>query len=349
MKLSQRFQIWLSRRGALALFITMVVLILGFQIWLKRPQPRISHVLGSSTQHVDMLWIKQGDTSNNVAANADGVIFMMPITEDSITAIDAKSANTIWKVELPFERSGPRGMLADKNTIFTVDSTRADAYETTTGELKWSTELGDGHVSVIPQLDSNILRIYYGDKLIEIDPKTGKILGTASKGITAWISGNIAFQISEIKAIALDRQSGKKLWTSNHGFYIDEVQEPINIGDDSLLVGLNNGICALNLQTGKHKWCRPEVDVSKIAIDYQTGLGYGMREDLVLLTIDLQTGDILGETSFLSSQPINKQIGFMSFITFSNGVVIVSFSDSGQTFGLSISQSSRIPTPGSTP
>jgi hypothetical protein len=64
-----------------------------------------------------------------------------------------------------------------------------------------------------------------------------------------------------------------------------------------------------------------------------------MREDLVLLAIDLETGNILGETNFLSTQPIDKQIGSVSSITASDGVVVVSFSDSGQTFALKFKKS----------
>jgi len=337
MKFTHRFRVWFARRGALALFFVVVVLLGVYQIWLERPQPRITHILGSSTQHVDVLWFKQEDVSNLVAANAGGVAFMMPLGQDRIMAIDTKNANIVWKVELPFERSGARGLLANQNTIFTVDSTRADAYETTMGELKWSTELGDGHVSVIPQLDSNVLRIYLGDKLIELNSETGKILTTIPKDTKVWVSGNIILQTSPANQLtALDKQSGEILWTNDRLFYIDEGQEPINIGDNNLIVGFVGGICALNLRSGEYRWCRPEIYISDVAIDYQSQLGYAMREDLVLLTIDLQTGDVLGETSFLSSQPIDEQIGSMSSIIFSDGVVIISFSDSGQTFGLSL-------------
>jgi hypothetical protein len=64
-----------------------------------------------------------------------------------------------------------------------------------------------------------------------------------------------------------------------------------------------------------------------------------MRDDLVLVTIDLQTGEVLGETTFLSSQPVDKEIGSLSSIAFSNGVIVVSFSDSGQTLGLVFDES----------
>ena len=341
MKLSQRFRKWFARRGALALFFIAVFLLLVFQIWLERPQPRNAHVIGSSTQHVDTLWFKQGDLSNIVAANADGVVFIMPLTEDSITAIDAQSANAIWKVELPFERRGLGSLLTNQNMIFAVQATRVSAYEAKTGELKWSTELGDGHVAVIPQLDSGVLRIYYGDKLIELDPETGKILTVMPKGATVWISGNIVFKASSAYS-PIDRQTGRPLWSNNRSFYVDEGQEPINIGNDNLLVGFSpKGVCALNLKSGDENWCHLEINISDVAVDRQSQLGYAMREDLVLLTIDLQTGNVLGETRFLSSKPIDQQIGFMSSIIFSDGVLVISFSDSGQTFGLSFQPASR--------
>lgn len=350
MKLSQQFRNWLPRRGALALLIMMVVLLWIFQIWLKRPQPHISHVLGSSTQQVDVLWLKQ-EIFTQMAGNGSGVIYAMPITRDELKTINISNGVIYWEVKLPLERGGgARGLLTEQNTVFVATSVFVDAYKRETGELKWSTQLGDGHVSVIPQLDSNILRIYYGDKLIELDPETGKILTMVPKDAIVWMSGNIILQVSPAnQLIALDKQSSEVLWTSNRLFYLDERHDPIDIGKNSLLVGFTRGVCALNLKNGEYYWCHPEIYISDVAIDYQSQLGYAMREDLVLLTIDLQTGDVLGETSFLSSQPIDEQIGSMSSITFSDGVLVISFSDSGQTFGLSMSQSSYNQTPGNTP
>jgi outer membrane protein assembly factor BamB len=337
MKLPQRFRLWLSRRGALALFIVLVVSLGVLQAWFQRPLPRITHILGSSTQHVDVLWFKQEDISNQITINAGGTAFMMPLAQDALIALDVRSGAAIWNIQLPFERSGVIGMRADQDTIFTVTSIRADAYEATTGKLKWSTRLGDGHVSVIPQLDAGVLRVYYGDKLFELDPETGKILASKPKESIVWVAGNIILHTpTENQLSAFDIQAGGLLWNNNRPFYIDEGREPLDIGNNSLLVGFIRGICALNLQTGKYGWCHPEIDIPKVAIDYHSQLGYAMREDLVLLTIDLQTGNVLGETSFLSSKPIDEQIGSVSSIVFSNGVIVVTFSDSGQTFGLSI-------------
>jgi outer membrane protein assembly factor BamB len=340
MKLPQKIRIELSRREALVLFIVLSVLLcwIMMQLWFKKPQPRITHILGSSTQHVDVLWFKQDDISNMVAVDASGVAFMMPLALDSLIAIDITSGAVMWKAELPFERSGARGLLADQNTIYMVNATRADAYEATTGELKWSTELGYGHVSVISQLDADILRVYYGDTIIEINSKTGEILAMRPKEDATWITGNIVFRASS----AYNKQTGEPLWTRYTQLDVDEDQQPQVIGTDILLVGYQDKrICALNLQTGKDNWCRPEAYISKVAVNRQSQLGYAMRDDFVLATIDLKTGNVLGETSFLSSESAKEYSGFVSSVVFSDGVVVVSFYDSGQTFGLKFSQSSQ--------
>lgn len=350
MKLSQHFRIWLSRRGALALFITLLVLLGMFQMWREQPQPRISHVLGPSTQQVDVLWLKQ-EIFTKVASNDSSIIYAMPITRGSLRAIDTSKGNTKWQVELPLERGGGAdSLLADKNAVFVVTSIFIDAYVIETGELKWSTKLGGGHVPIVSQIDSDIVRVYYGDKLYEIDSETGEILNVLPKKDVVWISGNIVFHEPSTNLLGtFNKQTGEPLWTNDNWFYVVAGQEPKDVGRDSLIVGFIRGICALNLRSGEYNWCHPEIDISYMAIDYQSQLGYAMRKDLVLLTIDLKTGNVLGETRFLSSEPIDEQIGFMSSITFSNGVIVVSFSDSGQTFGLSINQSSKIQTPRSTP
>lgn len=335
MNLSQRFRAGLSRRGIVSLFMTLMVLLGTLQACLQKPQLHITHSLGSSTQHVEVLWVKQ-EIFTKITRDDGRIIYAMPISRDSLTAINTSDGTTIWNIRLPLERGGgARGLLTNPNTVFVITSIFVDAYDITTGKLRWSTRLGDGHVSVIPQLDTNILRVYYGNELIELDPKTGKMLTTIPRGNTTWVSGNVILQTSTTEQlVALDRQSGELLWTNDRLFYVDEAHEPLDIGNEKLLVGFVTGICVLDLRTGEYSWCRPEIDITKLAIDYQSQLGFAMRDDLVLLTIDLQTGNVLGETKFLSSEPINEQLGFLSFITFSDGVVVLSFSDSGQTFGL---------------
>jgi outer membrane protein assembly factor BamB len=342
MELSKGFRTWFAQREVLVIFIMLAILLGIFQMRRELPQLQNSHVLGSSTHQVDVLWSTQ-DIFTKIASNGSGVIYAMPYTGDSLKAIDISKGATKWEIALPLERGGGADtLLTDQDAVFVLTSTELDAYKVATGELKWSTKLGSGHVSKVAQLDLDSIRVYYGDNLYEVDKETGNILSALPKYDMIWRTGNIVFQETpDYKLSAFDKQSGNTLWTNNPSFYVREGQEPINIDKDSLVVGVTKGICTLNIHSGKYSWCHPEIYISDMAIDYQSQLGYAMREDLVLLTIDLRTGNVLGETRFLSSKPIDKQIGFMSSITFSNGVVVISFSDSGQTFGLSLSQSSK--------
>jgi len=340
-----RFQIWLSRHRVLILVVLLIGLIWTVQSWFRKPLPSITRTLGSSTQQVNELWVRQG-IFPLIAASPDGTAYAMTPARDSLVAFDIRTGATKWKVELPLERGGgARGLLADRNAVFVATSLVVDAYEATTGKLMWSTKLGGGHVSVISQLDADLVRVYYGDKLYELDPETGKMLTEIPKGATVWVSGNMSFHaLPADTLIALDKQSGEQLWTNDHLFYIDEGQEPQAIGTDILIVSRESaqewnyarGICALSLHTGAYNWCRAETYLSRMAIDHQSLLGYALRGDFVLVTVDLRTGNILGETSFLPSTLPEELLSFAHTysVTFSDGVVVAAFSDSGQTFGL---------------
>jgi outer membrane protein assembly factor BamB len=289
------------------------------------------------------LWFSQNFYAK-MAVDESGVSYVMTFSRESLVAIENRSGAILWQVALPLERGGgARGLLANQNTVFVVTSIEIDAYEATTGALKWSTNLGGGHVSIVSQLDSDTVRIYYGDKLFEIDPETGKILSTAPKDSIIWVSGNVVIKTQPNNRLAaFDKQTDESLWTKCDMcdmFYAREDKEPQHIDTDTLIVGYKDKrICALDLLIGKDRWCRPEAYISKVAIDHQSQLGYAMRDDMVLVTIDLQTGNVLGETSFLSSEPAQEYFGFVP-IVFSDGTVVVSFGDSGQTFGLKFRRS----------
>ena len=344
--LFQRFRIWLSRRWALVLFILIIILFEIVSIWREagEPQSHIIRTLGSSTQNVEKLWLSQ-NFYTNIIANGSGTIYATPFSSDSLVAIDNKNGAILWQVELPLERGGgARALLADQNTVFVITSTEIDAYKTTTGDLKWATNLGYGRVSIFSQMDSGAVRVYYGDQIFEIDSETGKILAAGSKDGIIWVSGNIALRpVSTNQLSAFDRQTESKSWNKILSFYIDEVQTPQRLSADYLMIGYKaagtsshvKGICSLNLQSGEYNWCRPEIYFSRMAIDQQSQRGCAMRDDSVLVTIDLQTGNVLGETRFLTSDLPDQQPLFVS-IACENGIVVVSFGDSRQTFGLSL-------------
>ena len=75
-----RFRVWFSKRWPLILFIAVVALFCLGSTWLDRienpPPPNITWTLASSTQHADVLWLKQA-TFSLATANDNGVAFMI--------------------------------------------------------------------------------------------------------------------------------------------------------------------------------------------------------------------------------------------------------------------------------
>ncbi len=339
------FRVRLTPRWLPWLFALLIVFLLflgSATEWLQAPLPRITHTLRSSTQHVNTLWVRQ-DVSTYPIASAGGRMFAMSLDGNSLIATDMMTGATVWQDGLSFDHSHPRGLLANQTTVFVIPTLSVDAYDAKTGQFKWSAPLGQGHVTIISQLDSGVVRVYYGDTIYELDSETGKVLATMPKANIVWVSRNIVLKTSisnQYLLSAYDRQTGALIWNQGPQFFVDEPCTPRTLNKDILIVAESSswssvgGICALNLQEGKYDWCRPENFNGMAAVDAQSELGYAIRDDLTLLTVDLQTGNIVGQTSFLSSEPFDKRNGWVSTVTANNGNVVVSFHDSFQTFGL---------------
>lgn len=337
MKLLRSTKTWLLQRWQLILVVALTLVILIFTIWLQRSRFQNFHTLGTSTQKVNLLWVNQNNTPDSFFTIAKDSPITMDLKRDNLVLFDARDGSLVWNKKIPFLQSGISSLLTNDHLIFSVTGSGVDAYDLTTGEEKWSTKLGSGHVPIISQLESSIIRIYYGDTIYEIDSKTGEVLVTFPKQNIVWISHGVILRESPAYALAAyNEQTNELLWRSNSLPYIRENYKPRDIGDNNLAVGYLGVLCILNIKTGNTKWCRSELELPNLAIDYQAHRGYIMKDDLVLLTMDLQSGNILGETNFLSRKPIDKPASLLSSISFSDGVLIVSFSDSGQTFGLEI-------------
>ncbi len=346
-----RFRVRLSRRRILTfgLPIFLALLVLVGALWGCKPKPGVTRTIGTSTQQVKALWVRQDISALSVASHPDEMIYALSSARDSLVALDAGNGAEKWRISLPFERSGVRELLTDGKAVFAATTLGVDAYDAATGALMWSTTLGAGHVSVIPQLDAGLVRIYYGDVIYEIDLETGSILSSEPKETTIWIIDGIALRSSPTNELAaMDRESGEQLWAKGQPFYINEGQGPQDLGPDILIVGREpaptanyaRGICALNLRTGTDNWCRAETYLSEIAIDRQSQSGYALRDDFVLVTIDLQDGSIVGETSFLPNALPDDLLNTSRrySVTLGDRVVVVAFGDSGQTFGLGLNQ-----------
>ncbi len=351
-----KLYVWISRHKALILFVLLLLGLNGaIELWKKwnnKPLPTIIRTIGTSTQSATVMWVNQALRASPAASNNTGEIFALSSSSDGdhVVALSAKDGAVLWQTAIPFDRSGVRGLTATDKAVFVISTLYVDAYETTTGQLLWSTKLGTGHVSIIPQwdVDASVLRVYYGNAIYEIAPTTGKVLVDKPNGGVYWILDNVTlYVLVGQKLMALDQLSNEQLWTKDHLFFFDEDRAPQRLTKDVLVVAqLAKGtwnhaaeICALNMRTGNYLWCRPEDYVSNIAMDNQAQIGYALRGDFVLVTIDLQDGRILGETQFLpSALPEELHYPWHYSVTLSDGVVVVAFSDSGQTFALLLNQ-----------
>jgi outer membrane protein assembly factor BamB len=253
------------------------------------------------------------------------------------------NGSIVWEKNLNPDEVGVRGILSTDRTVVTITTTDAYAYKTSTGDLLWSTKLGDGHVAINVQSENSLVRVYYGQKIIELSPETGKIITEQPAYNIDWIEHNIEIHRfspdQRSGMIGIDHQTGKILWSNPGPIFLRAEWFPIQSNDDILFVLTSDlGICGLNLNTGEYVWCRPERYISKIGLIRDNNVGYVVRGDFSLVKIDLITGNILAETQFLPKElaPDIRNRIFEYSVGVTKDTVVISFSDSDQTFGLKV-------------
>lgn len=327
------FQEWLRKRGKALLFVLIIMLIPTIQSLLEETvQPiYITYSIDISSYPSKQLWRKD-EFYSLMAPSSKRRVFLMQSPTNNLFAVDSKVGNTIWSIEPPIGQGGVRGLLANENTVFIITTLNVNAYKAETGELQWSTKLGNGHVGIISQLDSDILRIYYGNDIHEIDTETGEILMSYPKDDTLWVLNNIVLKARYPFGIdAFVKQTDEFLWRQEQSFFVEENLVPQNLDEDVIFVwqkpasSLIGGICALDLKTGEYIWCRIENFNSVMAVDGQSKYGYALRDDNTLLMINLQTGHTMNERNFFSKNLPPLAMGASPSIIVNNGNVIVSF------------------------
>lgn len=341
----------LTQTAKRLLFRLMVFCVAILLIWINRnpPEkpPRVVRSLSSSTNDFRVLWVME-NIPPLIKTDGEGVIFVTQLYGSGVLeSIDVISGSIIWKISLPRELSGMTELLVNKNMVYVVSSTHVNAYEKKDGTLRWSIELGKGHVSIVSQLEEEILRIYYGNNIFEINSKTGKIDRSIPKEDIIWTINNLTFRRSSTGQISAFNERSELIWSQPQpSFFVSDEWIPENAATDVLVIGyqalssysLIEKICALNLQNGMYNWCRKESYISNFAIDSKSQLGYIMRDDFVIEVINLKTGEVSEEIHFSPSVLSEEMLRFSHryFVALSNDVLIVSFSDSDQIFGVSL-------------
>ncbi len=135
---------------------------------------------------------------------------------------------------------------------------------------------------------------------------------------------------------AIDTITGNQLWNSNEKeILVDQNYLPQLIESHNLIVYTGDlEICSLDLETGYYSWCRPETYITNIKIDKKRQIGYVLRNDFILTIVDINNGNVIGETQFipkiLPKEMRNRIIGY--HIALWDDKIIVVFGDSDQVF-----------------
>jgi outer membrane protein assembly factor BamB len=322
------------------LLISLLLALILSSYFMQRPPPQINRQLDPSNKQVELLWTKQ-----------EYLLFQNPIWSqntvyayappDYIIAFNGVSGGIFWKRVLPFKESGVRDFLASTSAIFNVTTTDVYAYTASFGDQMWATHLGDGHVGIYSQLEDSLLRIYYGNKIFEISPASGEILKEQDSGNIYWIEDNVEIHTispnQDIGLRGIDHTTGEIIWENINHVFSRENGFPIQSGSNSFIVLTDSyGICALDIETGRYIWCRPEEYKSNLGMEEDENVGYLLRKDFSLIKLNLASGEVLAEIQFLPKElPQEMQnTGYEYSLAVTKDAVIVSFGDSGETFAL---------------
>ena len=165
----------------------------------NRPEPKVTRQVGPSSNNVQTLWVQKMYLWYYVADWDSNTVYVAEHgTNQKLLAINSLTGVTIWEVSLMggdgqkrLSQYGVSYLLAADQTVFTVTSTNVNAYRASTGELLWSTKLGDGHVAIRAQDEGSLIRVYYGDDIFEISQVSGEIITKLPKDDIVWIQNNV--------------------------------------------------------------------------------------------------------------------------------------------------------------
>ena len=275
-----------------------------------------------------------------MGADSSGIFYRHAPT-NGLFAFDTHQGKILWRYSQCINPGGMENLIDVLPVLYMTTSLGIYACDAATGEYLWSARLGDGHVKVIPQLDpqTGTLRVYYGDRIFELDPASGAILSDQPKGDVAWKVGRIEIRYTPSTGIeGWNSASGEKIWKNPTGPF--EIYSPdlipLQINATSIFITSNwNKVCVFDLTQGTYTWCDTAWYISNLGFRWGMNTGYILRDDFVLVELDLQTGATLSETPFSPSRlPEDDLYVHHYFTSVTDDTVLVYFGDSRQLFVL---------------
>jgi hypothetical protein len=317
-------------------------------------QSELERTLDPQTVGAQVRWVSgfsdAGSARYAIFANGDVATFLRsdrdrPEFGGKLAAISLAGGEELWSTNVPFVNSDLVLLLGDETSLYAVTRTGADAYVASAGWHLWTSTLGVGHVEVDGQLEGEVVRVYYGENVFELDKKTGSVVASYPKGNLLWQVGSLQIMRGpESGIVGTEMDSGEVRWSSGlERFRMDDPWTPELIGADTLVIyplSAKLGYCALGLQDGSVAWCTNDRPISNFSAAEDQGYGYYLRNDFRLIRVDLSSGQADLEVPFLpsrlpSSMSRNR---YEYWVAAKDGSVAVLFSDSNQLFVLDVSQ-----------
>jgi outer membrane protein assembly factor BamB len=325
-----------------------------------RPTPTREplRIPGESTLGLTELWRFHTDRSNYIDSTfpslpiaGDRVIFSYREYDDweeaVLVALRLDTGQIIWQTHLVNSLGGTSidASYLDKERVYLIYSFRVNAFSLETGELLWSTldpERPGGHTGyyLLPWDPSDPLLVHSSeDEVLALDPRSGAILYRRPEA-NAYTNIRYA-QVEFVNTLGglqvVDLQTGRTLWrriSTRERFNTIAVHWPSFVDDDIIFqVGQPcYTITRVAIRTGRTVWqTLGDNYLSNVAISGSRL--YALREDLMLVAFDIETGTVMGTLQF-SGPPaatICAKGGGDAYWLATNGpYLVVYFSDTGE-------------------
>jgi outer membrane protein assembly factor BamB len=262
---------------------------------------------------------------------------------DSLVAKDLRSGAELWSFTsgmVAGHTYGTRSVLTDGDTVYALTATTASAFSTTTGAELWATELGYGHVRVVPQLTPTSLRVYYGDTVIDLDRDTGQIARREESSILLWRTQGIDLVQQSPKLQAFNTAAATEVWRSYlPRVLILEDMPPLDLPGAILAPIETRELCRLSLASGRLEWCTQTQPTSNAAVVQSLARAYLIDDARQLLEVDLRTGDTTPLAAFPvveGKAPDPTRYAFHDYVAVSSGTLIVYLGDTYQLLALRV-------------
>ncbi len=209
------------------------------------------------------------------------------------------------------------------------------AYDIGTSDIVWSKTIpGARGIETLVITDSSVsVDGAFSSSNYLLDAGTGDVIDIIEKPNLIWFTNNgISYERQKSFSFqARDRETSEIIWQNEEDYYPS--QPPI-LTDRVIVARSGNtgflGIAfAIDNATGNLIWEYKDV-LSNISVDGSTA--FFLTKNMELVAIDIETGEVLGQTAFTSNLTRERTSDIHHFITASNDIVIVYLGDSQQLF-----------------